>query len=398
MKHTVSISFLIILFLTISCLSGKERKDVEEKILIEELDIRQLSEYNLFSYKRPIDNCRFVVLETTDESLIKEIEKVYINDDLIFIKDTNDNLFLFNMFGQFLNKIGSIGQGVEELLSFYDFYVNEKNEYVGIFDILRNRILRFSFEGKFISKHSCTKEMNESHNFLGLIDNDLLIGMRNNKDNKYAFITVNENDYSLENNFFPFSIVGRVSSTPLRSISSHSSNGLYVTNYFSDTIFEFSANKVPDPILIVKSDLKTASSNILSDINSIDLESVFEANAILRRKGFSTGINNLYATDSFLKINYPLSDYQSTDIFYCIKTGKAYKSVTNRRDFFGQSWRSALTTTDKEIVYAIEAETVIELKNKSDLFVDEKVIETIKNVDEYDNPILVFFSSGYKTD
>ena len=53
-RTVVSISYLIIFFSIISCLSGKEQKNVEEKISIEEIDIRQLPEYNFFRTKDPL--------------------------------------------------------------------------------------------------------------------------------------------------------------------------------------------------------------------------------------------------------------------------------------------------------------------------------------------------------
>lgn len=393
--NPLAVFYLIIFFLMISCRNEEEKKNEKEKQLVQKIDIRQLPVKNLFSYKRPIDNCRFVALETTDECLIREIDKVSIENNLIFVKDDNDNLFVFSMSGKFLNKIGSIGQSGEELLSFTDFYVNKNSGYVGIFDVLRSKILRFTFDGKYISSHSCAKEMSESYNFISLLGSDLLIGMRNNMNSKYAYITVSENNYSLKKSFFPHSIIGNVSSTPMRYIASHSTNGLYVTTYFSDTIFKFTDKNIPEPILLVKSEQKIATPKILSDINAMDIETAFDANSILRNKGFSVGVSKIYVTDTFLHIDYPMPNYKSANIFYCLKSGKTFKSITDRSDFFGQGWGPAFTTTEQEIVYAIEADRILELNNKPDLFVNSEVLETIKNVEEFDNPVLVFFSSGY---
>lgn len=389
--------YLIVFLLIISCRNEKEKLNEKGKQTVEEIDIRQLPVKNLFSYKRPIDNCRFVALETTDESLIREIDKVRVENDLIFVKDDNDNLFVFNMSGKFLNKIGSIGQGGEELISFVDFYVNKNSGYVGILDVMRSKILRFTFEGKYISSHSYAEEMKESYNFIGLLGSDLLISMRNNKNSEYAYITVSENNYSLKKKYFPYSIIGNVSSAPMRSIAGHSINGFYVTAYFSDSIFKFTDKNIPEPILLVKSEQKIANSRILSDINAMDLETAFDANSILRNKGFSIGVSKIYVTGTFLNIDYPMPNYQSANIFYCLKSGNAYKSIADRSDFFGQGWGPALTTTEAEIIYAVEAERIIELKKETDLFVDKGVLETIRNVEEYDNPVLVFFSSGYES-
>lgn len=379
--------FVGVLFMVISCKK-------EESSSVKKIDVDQLEIKNLFSYKRPIDNCYFVPLETTNECLIGEIDKVCVENDLIFVKDENRNLFVFTMTGKFLNKIGGIGQGPEELLSFVDFYVNKNNKYVGIFDVYRSKMLRFSFDGKFISSHSCTEKMNDGYNIIGQFGSNLLIGMRNNRESKYAYIAVDEKDYSFNREYLPFSIIGNVSSTPVRNIASHSKNGIYTTTYFSDVIFKFTQKEVPTPILSIKSEQKIADAKTLSDLNHLNLETAFDASSILRNKGFSVGIHSVYVTDDFLNINYPMLNNQSCDIFYNEESGKAYRGTTNRGDFFGQNWRPALTTTNKEIVYALQAERIIELREKTELFTDKKVLDPVKDVKEYDNPVLVLFSSG----
>ncbi|WP_321481226.1 6-bladed beta-propeller [uncultured Bacteroides sp.] len=362
------------------------------------IDVAQLEVQNLFSFKRPIDNCRFVVLETTNECLIGEIDKVCIENNLIFIKDANENLFVFTMSGKFLNRIGSIGQGGEELLSFVDFYINKSKKYVGIYDVLRSKILRFTFDGKFISSHSCTKKMRESYNIIGQLGRNLLIGMRNNKESKYAYIAVNEKDYSFEKEYLPFSIIGNISCTPMRSIATYSKNGFYTTTYFSDSIFEFAQQNIPRPILLVKSEQKIADAKTLSSLNDMELETASDARSSLRKKGFSEGISNIYATDDFLNINYPMPNYQACNIFYCVESKKSYKSITSVGDFFGQSWGPALTTTNQEIVYALQPERILEIRKNPNLFADRKVLEPVENVQEEDNPVLAFFSSGYVAD
>lgn len=360
------------------------------------IDVDHLEVKNLFSYKRPIDNCRFVVLETTNDCLIGEIEKVRVESDLIFVKDENKNLFVFTMNGKFLNKIGNIGQGSEELLSFVDFYINSNKKYVGIYDVLRSKVLRFSFDGKYINSYNCTEKMIESYNIVGQIGNDLLIGMRNNHESEFAYILVSEVDYSFKKGYLPFSIIGNVSCSPLKSIASQSKNGIYNTTYFSDYIFKLSGKNILEKVLFVKSNQKVADAEILSELNAMNLETASDASAILRRKGFSAGVRSVYSTDEYLYINYPLPNYESCCIFYNTETGVSYKSITDKSDFFGQSWDAALTTTDKEIIYALQPERIIELKNLSDLFADTKVLENIKSVQEFDNPVLVFFSSGYE--
>lgn len=400
MKQAINpqaILYLIVFLLIISCGYEKKNQNEKEKRIVEEIDIRQLPVRNLFSFKRPIDNCRFVALETTDESLIGEIDKVSVEGNLIFIKDNNDKLLVFDIYGKFLNKIGRIGQSREELLSFVDFYVNKNNGYVGILDIMRSRMVRYTLDGKYISSHDCAKEMNEAYNIIGVMGDDLLIGMSNHKNSKYAYISVSKKDYSLTGSYLPYNVVGNIPCIPLRSVAGYAADGFFMTINFSDTIYKFIDNNIPEPILMVKSEQKVINSKVLSDLNGMNLEIDADAGPILKNKGFSVGISRIFVTDAYLNIAYPLPNYNSVNMFYCLETGKTYKSNTKKSDFFGQSWKGALTTTEDEIVYSIEADRAIELKDKTDLFVNKEVLETIKDVEEFDNPVLVFFSSGYES-
>ena len=71
---------------------------------------------------------RFLKLETTNDCLIATINKMYFDDNKIFIKDSNDKIFVFDDSGKFLNTVGSIGQGPDDHFSIYDFYLDKINK------------------------------------------------------------------------------------------------------------------------------------------------------------------------------------------------------------------------------------------------------------------------------
>jgi len=385
------ILLIAVLLIVISC----KKKEVPTHVKV--IDVDQLEVNNLFSFKRPIDNCRFVALETTDESLIGKIKKVRVEKDLIFILDNTENIFVFDMSGKYLNKIGKKGQGNEELITLVDFYINKDQKYIGILDVMRQKIVRFTYEGKYISSLSYSKKMEYGINLLGMKGSDLLVGTSNCDENDYVYLIVNESDYTFKGEYLPFGIKGKMSCSYSENSSSSSKNGIYATTLFSDFVFKFSENNIPKPILMIKSKQKTADETVLSYINDMNLESAFEGLSMLKKSGFSTGINMIYATDDFLYIDFPMPNYQSCDIFYHQESGRVYKSTTYCDDFFGQGYGAALTTTSTEIVHEIDAERIIELRKQQGLFKDLKILESIKNVQQYDNPVLVFFSSGYKS-
>jgi hypothetical protein len=395
MKSIIKVIIFAALFSQFSC---KETAPDSESVKV--IDVEKLAVNNLFSFKRPIDNCRFVALETTDECLLGDIKKVVIENDLIFVHDENQKLFVFDKTGKYLNQIGIIGQSNEELLSFMDFYVNKDRKYVGIYDVYKGQILRYNFNGQYIGSFNCPKDLGNIAHFVGLKGGDLLVSMRNYSNNYskslYNYIVLNENDYSLKAECLPFSVIGSVSRTPTKSSTSDNNEGLYVTAFLSDTIYRLSANKSLEPILVIKSSqFKIADTKLIESINDMKLEVSSDAISILRKRGFFHGLYSVFATDDFLRIEYPLPEYQVCDIFYNLKTGAAYKSVTLRTDFFGQSWSNAIASTDTEKVYALQPERIIELRESTKLFKDKKVLNALTSVREFDNPVLAFFTSGY---
>lgn len=90
----------------------------------------------------------FIQLETNDSCLLGEINKIKISDSLLFISDRNNKLFVFDFSGRFVNRIGTIGQGPNELLNLSHFYVDRDNKQVGIYDVLKQQIFQYDYVAK----------------------------------------------------------------------------------------------------------------------------------------------------------------------------------------------------------------------------------------------------------
>ena len=110
------------------------------------------SELSLSTFVEKID---IIPLEFTDDCILSEINKVVIHDNNIFIMERNSNsckIYRFDMQGNFLNSIGSPGQGPQELLALEDFSINEDNNTVYILDNVKQMIYHFDFNGRFIER------------------------------------------------------------------------------------------------------------------------------------------------------------------------------------------------------------------------------------------------------
>lgn len=91
-----------------------------------------------------------IPLETTEESLIGEIEKVKLHDSCFFVEDrTQKAILIFDWKGKYLNKISRLGRGPGEYVNILDFDVYDG--FVCVFSG-SGYVLRYDTSGKFIDQ------------------------------------------------------------------------------------------------------------------------------------------------------------------------------------------------------------------------------------------------------
>jgi hypothetical protein len=98
-----------------------------------------------------IDSIEFIPLETTNESLIAEINKLICMEDRFFVFDSDigRNVFIFSGNGKFIRKI-PIGEGPEEIHNPGDIAVDEEKQNLIVYN--KYGLSFFDFNGKFIKR------------------------------------------------------------------------------------------------------------------------------------------------------------------------------------------------------------------------------------------------------
>lgn len=94
-----------------------------------------------------VDSVDYFVLETTDSCLLGEIQKIERWKNLYYIRDVNDNLYIFDREGKFIRKIGRKGRGPEEYTVISDFSIDPVNGDIYLIDWEKMQI--YSREGSF---------------------------------------------------------------------------------------------------------------------------------------------------------------------------------------------------------------------------------------------------------
>ena len=101
-----------------------------------------------------VDKVSIIPLEFTDECILSEIRKIVIHNNNLFLIESGrpESIYRFDIQGNFINKIGSRGNGPQELVELFDFSLNENDQIVYLLDNAKQTIFCFDFEGYFIEK------------------------------------------------------------------------------------------------------------------------------------------------------------------------------------------------------------------------------------------------------
>jgi hypothetical protein len=143
---SIYITLFTALFLCFAC---KQEKVFEGTTLSVDIDRRdKVSLFDLFH------RVELIPLETTDESLIKEIRKVICANENCYVLDYKQQiLFCFDGSGKFVRQISKRGEGPEEFLNIRDFSINESAQTIEILSPTGAYRYSYDYAGKLLDKY-----------------------------------------------------------------------------------------------------------------------------------------------------------------------------------------------------------------------------------------------------
>jgi len=109
-------------------------------------------------------NVRTIILETNEDSFIGEVNNLQVFDGYIYIFDSDKakNLFVFDLEGKFIRKIGRLGNGPGEYTKITDFTLDTDNRIIYLRN-QDNRVHKYNLDGTYI--HTITIQAPNSHAF-----------------------------------------------------------------------------------------------------------------------------------------------------------------------------------------------------------------------------------------
>lgn len=160
MRKTVCILTLICTF--ISCSKNEVDKFVEIKIDPEK-------RMNYTTLTQIVDTVIFTPLQQpSQESLFGYIDKILMTDDHIAILDERNNILnLYDLGGNFINRIGKIGNGPGEYISIGDFQIYNGN--INILDPIKKQVFVYDLNNNFIDK----KDLPFQGDIFSVLEDDL---------------------------------------------------------------------------------------------------------------------------------------------------------------------------------------------------------------------------------
>ena len=376
----------LILFL-ISC-SERSKEDINKEITI--IDLENLSNEDII--KKNIENIDFIKLETNDNCLMNGIcvLEIDVKKNRLFILDYNENVFVFNLDGKFINTIGKIGTGPNEQLGIDDIFIDKQNERISLVDKIRSSFFYYSYSGKFLKEEKIEpKIIQKTKQYFHIDKNTMLLTQKNSVESifNYRIMNINDNEYK---DFVPYLAVGK-KTVSFSNPKVSDNNSVLMSSFLSDTIYKYdNISNTIIPSYYIKSKLRSA--------NKKDIENNYEmgdeAYRTVRNKGLSPGLSKLLTTNIYISFSYIIDD-ETYKVFYNTISHTGYCHRLDYSHKYSEWFQGVITSTEDAFVSVISPEDILNLNinedNSSTTMNDNKLNLLKQKTDEDNNPILVLY-------
>lgn len=340
MKRTAVVAMLLS-YIFVSCrLSTSENTSVNQYIYKDSLTICETLDELTYSVK-------FVKLNTYDNCILGDIKKIEIDGTDIFIEDFKERLYRFDMDGCFQNKIGTKGGSQSEYISLFDFYLDKKNQLVCIMDLSKGKLLRYDYNGEFLSSQSVSIElMNGPVGISPLNEYELIAINCNGPGEEYQYSLV-DIEKAVSKQILPYTIIGEERSVQEKGRIAQNASYTYILSFLSDTIYSYYDGNFVAEYLFISDETHFDKRNVKGKT----FQTCFDAEQYIRNRSISTGIKSLYVTNTNLFFEYVTKDNYYR-IFFNNETNKGYiYDVRKNLDDVGNiMWNNVMSSSEQAFI------------------------------------------------
>ena len=336
-----------------------------------------------------LKSIKFIPLETTDNSLVANIEEILVTDSNLYIADSykGGSLLIFDKNGKFLKRIIR-GQGPEEILELKSFAFNrEKQELI----MYHSRFLSFyTPDGKFKRKEMLPFNALD----FTVIPNGYLFRNSQGPDNRHLGfsqifqILITNEDFKLEYIGVPY-LYSKENNFEGKKYISLSEKDINLTFKFNDTIFQYVNNGSLKAKYVLNYRDKKIPDRVIKELPVMDFFKETRDNNyyFFMGKYIENNTNDFFElSNNYIKTN--------TRIFRNKETGNLLGGTiltTNQSNF---PYINIPVTSYKSyfVSYFLPEKMDIlkEIIKQSELLSDEDRA-ILQNIEDDDNPVLVFY-------
>ncbi|MBQ7237358.1 MAG: 6-bladed beta-propeller [Bacteroidales bacterium] len=359
----------IILFLLLaSCTETRQQeKDNPEKIYVDSLTYNFEPFLNGMTYK-------YVKLQTTEDCLITTISRIKRDDSLLFIMDSKQHLYVFDIYGHYRRTIGSKGGSKKEFINMYDFFLIKEKKEIGIIDRAKCDYLLFDYDGKFIDRKSLPREPFTATNCCERLNNLFVFNNYFYNGHPYNYTTYNQKSHTTKNEL-PYIKAPNEAIFGGCNAMCNLDNKILCRAQLSDTIFQYTETGLKPAYEIISHNQHLTKSDLIniSDDELLNLSSIYE------KTKKSIGIISLFATDSLLIIQYNQDGINRR----CSYNTKKKIGII---DFDGDCRHNFIYSDSKCFISLIDTENYEEYKDIKEM--PNELKQIIESSKANDNPIL----------
>lgn len=378
MKLTVKCIIILVLSVIISCTTNKN-EDISFKRIFE-INNDDLKAGPMF-FSDIFTEVNYIKLETQKDNLIRDLRKLNIKDDRLYIFSWN-GLYVFDNQGKYLFKLDKSGRGPGEFINANDILIDDNT--IDILDIGQRKIVKYDKTGNFIDEFRYG-EIYASRFFK--IEDDIYIFYVSNRkhpdlfDNKHFNILIYKNDI-IQNAFYPITAFREnLRFMPLRNFFKSGSLTLF-QDVFNDTIYKVTSAAFTPYYYINFKDKKINPSNFNDYKDTGDLINKFGQSGLAQ-------LLNFFESENFIVFSFIVNNKRYNAIFDKISTNmKVIQGFTNDIEM-DQLSHPVLLNEDKLYFY-YESYDFLERYHKNNLgLIDSTFLNIIKSSAISDNPIIV---------
>lgn len=340
-----------------------------------------------FSLGSMIDKVKLLPLETTDESLMDDIQKILITESYIYIIDyyKGGSVLIFNKKGKFVKRILK-GSSPQELYTPNDITFDEARQELLVYN--KYYLSFFTADGQFVKREKVPLRADE----VTIIPNGYLFKANNGQGNhhfgfsrEYLFF-VTDKTFKLKSIGLPYYLSNRSSYVNFIGYLHEGKKNISLTTAYTDTIYEYNCqtNKLRAKYALDLSEKGLPKKRLGKTWK--ELQKTLRENDYFLYNGayLETQRHELfYAVNWYLKLHSVMyRDKRSGNM----KGGTKVQYTAN--DFFPVN--SPISTYGEYFISCYFPQKKWNFSNNHNITEEDK--RSISDLKDDDNPVLVFFS------